>query len=329
MSETLHLKIIYPFSMNIMAEEDLPSGLDDFLELSGKLSFQTEYLKETFISISHLETCKPISDPYKGERNALVFEATVNIKDIQYNQEVITSYGSPLSNEELFEFYLTSIRGYFKRKVFYVLVLNQVASPGWICLGTGDVYFMDKLFGSAPSIKSILQEVYNEIKTIGWPKLQILPFMQVWDWFNKHGLDFEKHSTSKTGTALNAFTHIFDDHSRDTVLELLWAMVGIEALYATSKDGIAEQIFTKSQILLGEMTDFKKKLKEMYNFRSRFFHGDLNIPPAMYEFYDAENEDYSKKLSSAAFLAIAILTATLQKMIILDKPSLKFKTELE
>jgi len=55
-----------------------------------------------------------------------------------------------------------------------------------------------------------------------------------------------------------------------------------------------------------------------------YVHGDLNIPPSLYDVYDEENEEYESRLYESSCLAIGILTATIQEMILLDKKELKF-----
>ena len=109
-------------------------------------------------------------------------------------------------------------------------------------------------------------------------------------------------------------------------MDLLWSLIGIEALYCSGKEGLSEQIFTKTQIFLGEIIDYKKKLKQMYDFRSRLIHGDLNIPPN--HFYDDDNPFRDQLFDSTVF-AVAILTATLQKMVYENKKELNFKYKLE
>jgi hypothetical protein len=110
----------------------------------------------------------------------------------------------------------------------------------------------------------------------------------------------------------------------------LWALLGIEAVYVVGEEGITQQIHEKTQIYLGEKSNFKKSIKSMYNFRSKFIHGELEIPSYFRHHHSSnEHEKYDKEITEATQLAVGILTATLQKLIIQDKKTLTFKYIIE
>ena len=108
----------------------------------------------------------------------------------------------------------------------------------------------------------------------------------------------------------------------------MWCMIGLESLYTRGKEGLAEQLFEKAQVLLGPVGSNKKKFKKLYSFRSRFVHGDLDFPLA-YTPYDADRMKTEDELDEAAFLSIAFLLATLQRMIQDGMTDLNYKWVLE
>ncbi len=64
----------------------------------------------------------------------------------------------------------------------------------------------------------------------------------------------------------------------------------------------------------------------MYTFRSKLIHVTLDIPSKFIDFNSSkEYENYSEGFYHSTCLAVSILTATLQELIIRDKKSLEFK----
>lgn len=191
------------------------------------------------------------------------------------------------------------------------------------------MFIDEKIANSFYSISSIQRESLSDIENLKWPTYKNTKFIKVWEWFLKNEFSFEKHSKSNTERALNAFTHLFKDNHVDSVFDLFWSLIGIETLYCSGKEGLSEQIFNKTQVVLGELKDYKKRLKQMYDFRSRLIHGDLDIPPNHYDLNDKDEEQFQQSLYDSTILAVAILTATLQTMVNEDRKSVKFKYILE
>lgn len=331
MKNTLSLKITAPLLPLFEGEEHLVHGLDELLELENPLNLDIKYVGNAPLSIYYVQSYSTLTHSYLKKVEAIAFEVTIPNCDInmppgKYIKGEFEYELSDIENQDLFE---SIVSEDFRCKIYYLCVLNQIANPGSICLREGDIFVNGKFLGSSLPISSFQREVFDEISKTKWPRYKTVSFISVWNWFNKNDFSFERHSKNKVEIALNAYTHLYTDNYNDSILRLLWSLVGIEALYATEKEGISNQIFNKTQILLGPITDFKNKLKQMYNFRSRLVHGDLDIPPIHYEVYDKDNEAFQGKLHESTCLSIAILTATFQEMVLLDKNELKFTLNLE
>jgi len=128
-----------------------------------------------------------------------------------------------------------------------------------------------------------------------------------------------------TGRAISAFSRIFEAAIIDDSMQLVWALIGIESLYVKGKTSIVEQVRDKVQAFLGQPETYKKKLGSMYEFRSRFIHGDLDFIP-LYLVGDARSvvERYEIEQTEAVDMAIAILVASLQELILRDWSGLDF-----
>ncbi len=170
-----------------------------------------------------------------------------------------------------------------------------------------------------------LQRAVDLAQSIGWPKLQNLDLSEGWRWLTQHthfGDGLEGHPT---GRALNALSRLFEPTELDEALQLVWALVGIESLYVKGKVSIMEQVRERVQAFLGRQEAYKKRIVEMYDFRSRFMHGDLDFQ-GLYFWAEAHPtiERYTKDQSESVDMAVAILVATLQKLIQRDWGGLDF-----
>jgi hypothetical protein len=221
-------------------------------------------------------------------------------------------------------YYLLLIQKLFEKRIYDLLVVANIARVGSLDL-YNNCFIQDgrksKSLHKLQAFHLRMAEMHAE--KIGWPKFDGLTIAQAWDWgLQQKGL-LEGFSEDATSRALNAFTHILS--IKDEPLILFWAIVGIEALYVRGRDPKMEQIRERTQVLLGEQISFKKKISEMYNFRSSLIHGDLNFS-GPYLLHDAtpEIEKYDKALIESTDLAVAVLTATLQQLISKNWKGLSF-----
>jgi hypothetical protein len=153
-----------------------------------------------------------------------------------------------------------------------------------------------------------------------------LDLLTVWNWATKNGL---LGSIGKTALcrAFNAFSYLFIDPLDDQSVLLFWSLIGIEALYVSPSAKIMEQVRERSELLLGPVTAFKKKLSRMYDFRSKFIHGALPFPGKFFtQNARPEYKQFADEVNEASMLAQAILTATLQEMVIRDWNELSLST---
>lgn len=171
-----------------------------------------------------------------------------------------------------------------------------------------------------------LQRATEAAVRMGWPQLHVLEIQTVWNWATNHRQMLEGFDGTPMGRALNAFSRLFDRKIADEPMQLLWALVGLEALYVTGKTELLQQVREKSQVLLGQQEEYKKKISQMYNFRSRFVHGDLDFP-GICLFGEAREAvaKYDKELYDAIAVAVAVLAATIQEVIRRNWNGLQFR----
>lgn len=216
------------------------------------------------------------------------------------------------------------IREAFLRRIYDLVLVANVASLGSMGIKEGIILQDDKLHDKTDLMSANqLRYAAELVDKIGWPKLQKLDFIQVWKWAIAQKGFLEGYSKNSVTRALSAFTYLFDENIEWQGPSLFWALVGIEAIYKEGNTGITEQIREKTQNLFGEPTEFKKKLTGMYNYRSRFVHGDLDFP-SRHPSDEISEAEFVWELSEHIDLAIGILAATFQELVQRNWSGFKF-----
>jgi hypothetical protein len=163
-----------------------------------------------------------------------------------------------------------------------------------------------------------------------WPNIELVDIEKTWNWYFKYESGIDTISSSPIERAINAFSYLFDSSSDFRFGEIFWALVALEAIYCRGNYNLQGQLSLKTEIYLGKREEFKKSISKMYDFRSRFIHGDLNFPNKY--FYDNLSKDfndfYGSEYSQAVDLAVSIIIATFQKLIIDGKYEIEFETKL-
>ena len=103
----------------------------------------------------------------------------------------------------------------------------------------------------------------------------------------------------------------------------------LEAIYCRDRDGLQRQLIAGSEALLGPRLENTKLFKDMYNYRSRWLHGDVDFPLFRRELPEplgerSEGSDYILEMQSTTAVAVALLLATLQEFIERDWHDLEF-----
>lgn len=171
-------------------------------------------------------------------------------------------------------------------------------------------------FESAVSSHSLRRGVVLA-EELGWPPLSTVPLQQVVAWL--HALPGWREGIGRggVGRAVAALSQALKQGaSRSTPLHLLWAMVGLEALYVRGLEGLSAQLIAKVQLLLGPFPTHKKRFGRVYRYRSRFVHGDVDVPFAYRERgEDADVWQFIWESDNEGSLAAITLLASIQELI--------------
>lgn len=216
----------------------------------------------------------------------------------------------------------------FCKQISDLLVYSNIARLGSIELRSSIVIQDDSKVEYAkipPMDGSASQRAAAAASRMSWPSLKPLPLKSVWSWAQRNNPLIDGFARSPIARAISAFSRLFEKRSVDEPMQLLWALVSIEALYVRGNSELFQQVREKSQAFLGSQEAYKKTLSRMYDFRSRFIHGDLGFP-SLSLLYDARDEvhRYDSELWEAVDIAVAVLAATLQEVVRRDWRDVSF-----
>jgi hypothetical protein len=212
-----------------------------------------------------------------------------------------------------------------------VLLLANILRPGSLSAETGYAFVGSAQVGqTSPFFAEHLFWAVDTSKQLGWPKLSKVDFSCGWNWLHRSEALVDGIGVGRLGRALAALSHLTATSLNTTSsIDLVWILLGLEALYSKGNIGLKEQLLGKSEALLGKRTENKKAFGSVYDFRSRLLHGDVDLPLRFTEFDGAKKyEDFHTELARNEDLALAVLIATLQWMMANNTTSLKFEYAL-
>lgn len=209
-----------------------------------------------------------------------------------------------------------------------LLLLANILNPGALSAEAGYVFIGGEHFGSTtPFFAEHLFFAVEASRKLGWPPIIDVDLLQGWTWLRESGALIDGIGVGHIGRALSAVSHLTtQDLTSTNSIDLVWILLGLEALYSKGNVGLKEQLLGKTEALLGPRTDNKKAFGIVYDFRSRFLHGDVDVPLRFTDFTAIKKfEDFHAELSRNEDLALAVLLSTLQWMISHSSKELLFE----
>ncbi len=331
------IPIIRPLHFNnahIALQDALIRDIDSW---GGSLSFNNEYfLSGSKLVISLYKNPAeyvPFKKYFKPHRvrnyYLLVFKVDAEIcetsilklidsipKDEEYRDDIIEHVRTDIPITSI----LLEIHNFF--------LIANIAFPGALSTERGisfiakrkyeeiEGFYAEHLFGALESSKKLK-----------WPKLSSIGVLDAWNWLNSSNVIENGIGKNSVGRALAAFSQLTtESSSEDSTLNIIWALLGLEAIYTKGNLGLKEQLVLKTEVPLGKREENKKAFGQMYDFRSRLVHGDIDIP-LRYTPYDgaSEFENFHSDLYESSDIAIATLIATFQKLIQNNWKELEFQ----
>lgn len=220
----------------------------------------------------------------------------------------------------------------FCAAIFELVMASNLSRPGVLMPEGGAIFIDGSQHECIPRWMNPIDSALEETKHICWPDIREIPLLSVWHWLRAVPNLKEGFGGTDLGRSLAAFSYLFGDSidGGHPFSHGLWAILGLEAIYGEGSEQITRQLVDRTNTFLGKQPTHKKTLKNMYSFRSRFLHGDANLPFSHYRHdgSDGVNRFYIDAVPPES-MAVRVLTATLQKMAEQGRYDLRFRTEVE
>lgn len=205
-----------------------------------------------------------------------------------------------------------------------LFIIGNLARPGLLQMMEGGVFVNDKFYKTIDPSNNNLYTSYDRCIENKWPPVNRCSIQKSWKWCNNIPGFKEGIGENPCGRAIAAFSYLFKSGiGVDCNMDIVWALLGLESLYCQANTGLQNQLLERSEAFLGKRVDNKKELSKMYDFRSRFIHGNVNFP-FQYSYND-EYPKFKKRIEETTDEAVGLLISTLQKMIAEDIFELNFK----
>ncbi len=308
---------LYKFEVHFL--DYISKSINDFLKLNEHVKFEYENVC-SFVEIVHVSNGKVQDNVFGFFKFKISFEPAFGEFDGKIN---ITS------QEEYNQLMMLNVIYFFRLCVKSLIFISHIAFPGGLKLINENI-FVDGIESDNEAenivIPNDLRLVIDYTKEIGWPNFQMLKCIDVYKWMFKNDYSFIRVSKSSTERALAAFSHLFETSLAEVDFHLLWSLLGIEAIYCTERKNILKQLRNNIRLVMGDVKNHTKLINQMYDFRSRFVHGNTEIPPLLCEAYSTnEDEKFNDRKYAVTKLSIAILICSIQEMIVKDMNKFSFK----
>lgn len=346
--KTTKIEVVLPFGVSQWKfydgfREDAIKNLTELATLSGKLFFNISGFEASIeIAVSenaslHQGFKRYWAQQHKGLAWDYWFIKLSSIVEVDISREARSSgvySGNKLIRKEVLPIsvLLDVATSVFEHNIQDFLLCMTIAAPGTVNTVRGTLWLNGKFHRIIDGFYSDLDnDVLYVREEIGWPISKSLPVEKVWDWFHSFKGIERGVGRGSIGRAVAAMSYLVrSDFREKSDFEIMWALLGLEAIYCHPNSGTMNQLIEKSQILLGPIDRNKNAIREMYNLRSRILHGDLDLP-FKYSCWDGEPtaSAYWDKQDKADSIAKIMLVSTLQILVERDIIDINFKYILD
>lgn len=172
------------------------------------------------------------------------------------------------------------IRGYcraiLRNGLRPLFLASNIATPGvvetdkWITVVGKEVLVEEAFFHYLDFANQYIEDENTN-------KIEKLSLAECYDWVVKNGSLLSGASKeSRFSKAINAYSHLFyDSDIGDPDSEIIWSMIGLEAIYVNSEN-VQKNLRDNLPMFL-KIKITKKEINNLYSARSRFIHGQTDI----------------------------------------------------
>ncbi len=312
------------------------STLDELVTMSGQIGWVTGWDESVRLRIRLIRDSSElpkISEDWAGPRgrvNAwLEFQTMATVDITEYARHLFENNldSDPITEPLASAFAADHLTTDLSTRVSEIVLAANIARPGSLQALSRYTFTDSSIFKKSGAMLSYFADAVQQCREFGWPPILTLSIPNVLEWLDSLPGFTEGRPSGPGGIAVSALSQLCSDPPPvSAAAGLMWAMVGLEALYAEGHDGLRRQIMNKTELTLGPRTSHLKNFNRIYDVRSRFIHGDSEFRLA-YTPYDTE-DDSELELDEAFLLTQGMLLASIQKLVSLRRPSFAFTYSL-
>ena len=144
---------------------------------------------------------------------------------------------------------------------------------------------------------------------------------KAWEFINRESMFVNGLSKTNVARAISILSLVYFEENSE-ISKTALVLTGIEALYARGNTGIGSQLVEKIGLYLGASLAKQKEINNLYNIRSRYIHGDIDI----YMSFCSHDDDLEREIElyDAYNYGMAVLLETIKKLINEKKDKLEF-----
>ncbi|MBR3813336.1 MAG: hypothetical protein IKK38_05630 [Spirochaetaceae bacterium] len=300
------IKIVVPISCAF-------HRMDNFSALNNRcFDFQNEYIKGALI-IRHF-------NEYKNEilngffslqdfmNHSFWYGSTIKYQYLEFSfnieniDEMILKGNENLSENERKSLFLRGAVDLCENEYKMFVFAFFLAFPVSTCFENGVILVDDKVYSQTAKF----------INSFDFEGKENIDLQKCWNYLHdssKFKFGYSQNNASRFVSILSKM-----NETDDIITQIFYATMALEAVYARgTSEGIARQIIDKVKIFLNiEIED--NKLRQLYDIRSRYIHGDTDIELAFLNFDAVPGKEWDK-LYALYFYASEILYKTAKRVI--------------
>lgn len=258
-------------------------NMDDFSAFDGRcFEFENDLITGSF-TIRHFEKYEnDVFNSFLSTRDfinhSFLYKKNIKYQYLEFSfnlthiDETKSEENIDLSEKEWKSLIQSVVIDYCEEEYKMFVFTFFLSFPVSTCFERGVVFVDDNFFSQTDKfINSIDLEVNENID-----------FLKCWNYLH----DKSKFEFGQSKNNASRFISIVSklNESKDIISQIFYATMALESVYAREKtEGVSHQLIDKIKVFLKSEID-EGKLKELYNLRSRYIHGDYDIQLSFLDF---------------------------------------------
>lgn len=297
------------YKHEILGIQKLMEILPDYEKLKDDYNKYLELDKKDYIFAVEIVLTSEIAVEIDAENNSILFYDGPKAKELRHRDiAVLKRY---IKDDRLDEFYAEKIKR-FVLAIFMSIAITypeiDINSAISIVSFDGKSYRKERYFSCYP-IQNDAAKKYGELID------SKISFDDCFNWIKKYTSLADE--SKKTPVVFSALSYVFNREMHEI---LIYSIIALENIYAPNDKGISYTLQKNMTTVFPCIT--KEMIKNLYKMRSKFVHGEISMGnyQSIKEIFDC-TRDYEEPSK----LAIALLIATIRKLIENDATSIKFR----